>query len=302
MKQKFMLCAISACLLTGIQAAASDTPRASNTAGAAHPELIVSTQWLAEHLSDPNLVIVHIAHHESDFRAGHIPGARYLPMDNFATGDDAPGTELLPPDQLKKNLEAIGIGDNTRVVYYAPDWDPMGTRLFFTMDYLGHGNQASLLDGGLDQWTREKRAISTDTSTAKPGSLTLHLHPEILARMDYMKTLVDHPKKDTVIVDARPSKRYRNGHLRGAESLYWQNALISDKEALLKSPEQLRQLFIQAKVKPNDTVVSYCEIGLQASYVYMLARYLGYDAAMYDGSYSEWSAAKQPLIRGDSPE
>ena len=80
-------------------------------------------------------------------------------MDKFATGGhDAPGTELLPPDQLKKNLEAIGIGDDSRVVYYAPDWDPMATRLFFTMDYLGHGNQAALLDGGLDQWTREKRA------------------------------------------------------------------------------------------------------------------------------------------------
>ncbi len=88
-----------------------------------------------------------------------------------------PGTELLPPDQLKKNLEEIGIGDDSRVVYYAPDWDPMATRLFFTMDYLGHGNQAALLDGGLDQWTREKRPTSTQVSTWKPGSLTIHLHP-----------------------------------------------------------------------------------------------------------------------------
>ena len=83
----------------------------------------------------------------------------------------------------------------TRVVYYAPDWDPMATRLFFTMDYLGHGNQAALLDGGLDQWTREKRPTSTQVSTGKPGSLTVHLHPEIIAKMDYMKKLVDHPEQ-----------------------------------------------------------------------------------------------------------
>jgi len=302
MKRNFMLCTLSAFVLMSLPVLAADRPQSSKSAGAAHPELVVSTQWLAEHLSDPNLVIVHIGHHESDYLAGHIPGARYLPMDNFATGDEAPGTELLPPDQLKKNLEAIGIGDKSRVVYYAPDWDPMATRLFFTMDYLGHGNQAAMLDGGLDQWTREKRAIATEASTAKPGSLTIHLHPEIVAKMDYMKTLADHPEKDVVIVDARPSKRYRNGHLPEAESLYWQNALVSEKEPLLKSPEQLRQLFVEAKVKSNDKVVSYCEIGLQASYVYMLARYLGYDAAMYDGSYSEWSQAKQTIVRGDSPE
>ncbi len=289
-------------LMSLVSLAASDTPKGSAGAGAAHPELVVSTQWLADHLNDPNLVIVHIGHDEGDYRAAHIPGARYLAMDKFATGQTPPGTELLPPDQLKKNLEEIGIGDHTRVVYYAPDWDPMATRLFFTMDYLGHGDQAALLDGGLDQWTREKRPTSTQSSSVQPGSLTVHLHPEIIAKMDYMKKLVDHPEQDVVIVDARPSKRYRNGHLRGAESLYWENALVSEKEPLLKSPEQIRQLFIAAGVAGNKKAVSYCEVGLQASYVYLLARYLGFDAAMYDGSYSEWSDAKQPVVRGDSPQ
>ncbi len=303
MKRNSILSIVAACLLTSlVSLAANDTPKSSAAAGPAHPELVVSTQWLADHLTDPNLVIVHIGHDESDYRAAHIPGARYLAMDKFATGQTPPGTELLPPDQLKKNLEEIGIGDDSRVVYYAPDWDPMATRLFFTMDYLGHGNQAALLDGGLDQWTREKRPTSTQTSTGKPGSLTVHLHPEIVAKMDYMKKLVDHPEQDIVIVDARPSKRYRNGHLRGAESLYWENALVSEKEPLLKSPEQIRQLFTAAGVTGNKKAVSYCEVGLQASYVYLLARYLGFDAAMYDGSYSEWSDAKQPVIRGDNPE
>ena len=303
MKRNSMSSIVAAYLLIGLVGlSASDTPKNSMSAGAAHPELVVSTQWLADHLSDPNLVIVHIAHDEGDYRAAHIPGARYLVMDKFATGQTPPGTELLPADQLKKNLEEIGIGDNSRVVYYAPDWDPMATRLFFTMDYLGHGNQAALLDGGLDQWIREKRPIATAASTGKPGSLTVHLHPEIIAKMDYMKNLVDHPEQGVVIVDARPSKRYRNGHLRGAESLYWQNALVSEKEPLLKSPEQIRQLFTAAGVTGNKKAVSYCEIGLQASYVYLLARYLGFDAAMYDGSYSEWSKAKQPVVRGDSPD
>ena len=301
MKGNCILSIFAACLsVTLVSPATSQTPKAA--AGAAHPELVVSTQWLADHLGDANLVIVHIGHDESDYRAAHIPGARYLAMNKFATGQNPPGTELLPPEELKKNLEEIGIGDNSRVVYYSPDWDPMATRLFFTLDYLGHGNQAALLDGGLDQWTREKRSTSTQASDSKPGSLTVHLHPEVLAKMDDMKKLVSDPDSGVVIVDARPSKRYRNGHLSGAGSFYWENALVSEKEPLLKSPAEIRQLFSAAGVTGKKKAVSYCEVGYQATYVYMLARYLGFDVAMYDGSYNEWSDAKQPVVRGDSPQ
>lgn len=301
MKRKSIFSIVTMCSLASfVGLAASEAPKGS--VGAAHPELVVSTQWLADHLGDRNLVIVHIGHDEGDYRAAHIPGARYLAMSKIATGQTPPGTELLPPEELKKNLEEIGIGDESRVVYYAPDWDPMATRLFFTLDYLGHGNQASLLDGGLDQWTREKRPTSTETNDVKPGSLTVHLHPEVVAKMEYVKKLVSDPEDGVVIVDARPSKRYRNGHLRGSGSFYWENALVSEKEPLLKSPEELRQLFVAAGVTGKKKAVSYCEVGLQASYVYMLARYLGFEAAMYDGSYNEWSDAKQPVVRGDSPQ
>jgi thiosulfate/3-mercaptopyruvate sulfurtransferase len=300
MKPNFAASMVALCLSVSlVGGAAGETPTGSKAA--AHPELVVSTQWLADHLGDPHLVIVHVGHDESDYRAAHIPGARYLAMNKFATGQTKPGTELLSTEELKKNLEEVGIGDDSRVVYYSPDWDPMGTRLFFTLDYLGHGDHAALLDGGLDQWTREKRPISTQNSDAKPGSLTIHLHPEILAKMDTMTKLVGDPESGVVIVDARPSKRYRNGHLSGAQSFYWENALVSEKEPLLKSPEDIRQLFAAAGVTGKKRAVSYCEVGYQATYVYMLARYLGFDAAMYDGSYNEWSDAKQPVVRGDSP-
>jgi len=289
-------------LTTGLLLTGSGFGGDSQTpSGAAKPELLVSTQWLADHLSDPHLVIVHIAHDENDYRAAHIPGARYLAMDKFTDPHTAPGTELLPPDELKKNLEAIGISDDSRVVYYAPDWDPMATRLFFTLDYLGHGDQAALLDGGMDQWIREKRPTSTQDAPVAHGSLTLHLHPEVVAKMDWMKKLVADPDPNVVIVDARPSKRYRSGHLPGAEPMFWETALVSEKEQLLRSPQQLRQLFATAGITGNKKMVSYCEVGLQASYTYFLARYLGFDAAMYDGSYSEWNSAKQPVVRGDSP-
>jgi len=289
-----------ASLQTFAHAADAKTPSSLN--GAAHPNLVVSTQWLADHLSDPQLVIVHIGHDRGDYEAAHIPGARFLSMDKFASKED-PGTELLPADQLKQNLEAIGIGDNSRVVYYAPDWDPIATRLFFTLDYLGHGDQAALLNGGMDQWVREKRPTSSEEPKITPGTLTVHLHPEIVVKMDRMTKLVaEKPgSSDVVIIDARPGKRYRAGHLAGAESMFWETALVSQNDPVLRSPQELRKSFETAGATQGKQVVSYCEVGLQASYTYFLARYLGYDAKMYDGSYSEWSGAKQPVVRGDSP-
>ena len=144
-----------------------------------NPELLVSTQWLADHSSDPHLVLVYVGHMPEDYHAAHIPGSRFLAMDKIVD-DRPPGTELLAPEQLKKNLEDIGISDDSRVVYYAPDWDPMATRLFFTLDYLGHGDHAALLDGGMDRWLHEKRPTSTDDPAIRRGTLTIHLHPEVL--------------------------------------------------------------------------------------------------------------------------
>ena len=106
---------------------------------------------------------------------------------------------------------------------------------------------------------------------------------------------------NVVIIDARPAKRYRAGHLPGAESMFWETALVGHDDGLLRSPQDLRKQFEAAGVTDGKKLVSYCEVGLQASYTYFLARYLGYNATMYDGSYSEWSAAKEPVVRGDSP-
>jgi len=151
------------------------------------------------------------------------------------------------------------IEDDCRLVYYTPDSDPSVPH----HGLLRTRQSGALPDGGLDQWTREKRPTSTQTPTGKGGSLTVDLHPEIIAKMEYMKELVDQPDNDIVIVDARPSKRYRNDHLHGAESLYWENALVSEKEPLLKSPEQIRQLFTAAGVTGKKKPGLKYKIGLR---------------------------------------
>ena len=262
-------------------------------------DLLVSTQWLAAHLSDPKLVIVHVGS-ARDYGNGHIPGARLLTGDRIASSD-APGTELLPDAQLKSNLEAIGISDDSRVVIYTPDWQPSATRLFFTLEYLGF-THAAMLDGGYEAWLAEKRPTSAEEPKVTPGSLTIHPRPELVVKMDAVKQLVGEAHPGMLLIDSRPLRRYRAGHLPGAKPMFWEMNL-SNADALaqmLKKPEELRKMYEAAGAAPGDKIVSYCEVGLQASYTYFIARYLGYDAAMYDGSYSEWSGAKQPTVRGDN--
>jgi thiosulfate/3-mercaptopyruvate sulfurtransferase len=272
-------------------------PATAKKGDGTRPEMVVSTQWLADHLSDSNLVLVQVAGSPADYHAQHLPGARHLPTDKLVD-QKPPGTELLPADQLKKNLEEIGIGDNSHVVFYA-DWDPMATRLFFTLDYLGFTGRASLLDGSMEQWVLEKRPISTEDPKITPGNLTVNLHPDVVAKMDWMtKVVAGDP--GVAIVDSRPLRRYHSGHLAGAAPMFWETALVGEGKPLLRSPQELRKMLADRGVMPGKKIVSYCEVGWQATYTYFLARYLGFDAAMYDGSYNEWSAAKQPVVRGDS--
>jgi thiosulfate/3-mercaptopyruvate sulfurtransferase len=276
------------------------SPKPAKTPGGLRSEMLVSTQWLADHLSDPNLVLVHVGGSPSDYHAQHIPGAHYLPTDKFVDSKP-PGTELLTPEQLKKNLEEIGISDDSRIVFYA-DWDPMATRLFFTLDYLGRAEHAALLDGGMEQWMVEKRPVSTEDPKNVPGHMTITVHPEVVAQMDSMAKLVsgDAAGSGVAIIDSRPLKRYRSGHLAGAAPMFWETALVSPEKPVLRSPQELKKMLADHGVTPGKKIVSYCEVGWQASYTYFLARYLGFDAAMYDGSYNEWNAAKQPVVRGDS--
>lgn len=264
----------------------------------AHPEMLVSTAWLADHLNDPKVVVVHIARTDEAYRKQHIPGARMMLVSQIADVPDFPGTELLPVGHIAANLAVLGISDSSHVVIYTTDYDPIAARLFFTLDYLGHGGHASLLDGGLKQWMAENRPVTTDVPSIKRGRFMPRQNDKALARFAWVRKNVADPKARVAIVDARPRSRYEAGHLPGAQPLYWQDMT---ENGLLKSPDQLRKMFADAGAIQGRKMVSYCEVGQQASYDYFVARYLGLDAAMYDGSFNEWSKTKEPVVTGASP-
>lgn len=265
-------------------------------------EMLVSTKWLADHLKDPNVVILHVADKLSDYKRGHIAGARFLAMKKFITDNGPISTELPGVELLQQTFSELGIGDTTRVVIYATNWFPNAARAYFTLDYLGHGDKTALLDGGIEQWLAEDRPVTSDIPKFSSATFTPHIHENIRALLDEVKSDVDAKRGEEPeqIVDTRPARRYSAGHLGGATNIYWQETLVGEDNPVFQSPEKLRALYASRGIVPGKKIVTYCEVGLQASHGYFLAKYLGYDAAMYDGSYQEWTSKSMPVVKGET--
>ncbi len=142
-------------------------------AAAERDRLLVSTDWLAGHLADPRLVLLHVGD-RAEYDAAHLPGARFVALRDVSAGPTGPGEsaalrlEMLPAEELRRRLEGLGIADDSRVVvYFGKDWVSPATRLLFTLDYAGLGANASLLDGGQPAWVRAGHAVTAEGAGAR---------------------------------------------------------------------------------------------------------------------------------------
>jgi thiosulfate/3-mercaptopyruvate sulfurtransferase len=268
-------------------------------------EMLVTTGDLAKMLRDPSLVLIHVGTKE-EYDAGHIPGAQFLDRTALSTPRGEGLTLELPPvEQLERAFEAIGVGDRSRVVvYFGNDWVTPTARVLFTLDYLGLGDRAAMLDGGMPAWKAEGRPVTAEVTTPKPGNLTPRPRKEIVVDAAWVKA--NGTKPSVALLDARTGQFYdgsdtggmpRGGHIPGAKSVPFVS-LIDEPSGKLKSPEALREIFAAAGAASGDTVVSYCHIGQQASLVYFVARYLSYEVRLYDGSFQEWSAREDLPVEG----
>ncbi len=263
--------------------------------------LVVSADWLKQHISDPDLVLLHVGE-KAGYEAGHIPGARLASMADVSVSDHGEKglmLEMPPAEDLRHKLEALGISDKSRViVYYGKDWVSPSTRIIFTLDYAGLGARSSLLDGGQDAWTRAGGTVTKDVPAAKTGTLApLKIRPIVVDAVT-VKSRIGAPGyaivdgRDAVFYDgvetpSHNNEKQRTGHIHGAFSIPYTS--ITDDQLLLKSPEELAALFAKAGVKPNDTVIGYCHIGQQTTAMLFAARTLGHPVLLYDGSFQDWS-------------
>lgn len=263
--------------------------------------MLVSTAWLSEHLKDPNLVLLHVADTQADFKRGHIPGARFLATAKFIANGGALGSELPSVETLTRTFGELGLTDKSRIVIYSTAWMPNAARAYLTLDYLGLGDRTALLDGGVEQWLAEDRPVTMQVQTIHPGAFAPKVKPAVIATLEEVRKVVEteQGKAACQVMDARPARRYQAGHLGGASNLYWMDTLASEEHPTFLPPDKLRELLASRGLLPGKKVITYCEVGLQASHGYFLLKYLGFEAAMFDGSYQEWSGAKLSVTTGE---
>jgi len=259
-------------------------------------QMLVSTGWLQHHLK--TVKVLHVGT-RAEYDAGHVPGAVLLEMSSLLVQRDGTPNELPPIDTLEQVFRAAGLDSLGRIVVYSSD--PLfAARTWFTLDYLGQGSRTALLDGGLAKWTADGCPISRDPVVAKAGSFQARSKPEAVVRLAAMRELVRLGDQSAcVIIDARPPGQFsgeepgpdvrRGGHIPGAVNVPMGTNFKGD--GTLRSVEELRALYESAGVTKDCVNVTHCRTGMQASVTYFVLAYLGYDAALYDGSFLEWSNA-----------
>jgi thiosulfate/3-mercaptopyruvate sulfurtransferase len=256
-------------------------------------EMVVSTKWVSENLQNPNVAILHVGRDRATYDAGHIPGARFLALGDIVVNSMDGDNELPQVAQLERTFGSLGIGNKTRVVLYGDQLGLFAARAYFTLDYLGAGNRAALLDGGLEKWKRENRPLSKDAVQVMPTNFTAKPNPKVLADFakvrEVSQSLARPAYAETTLIDSRPDADFTSGHIPGAVSIFWHKNLESAEDPSLKPPVELRKIYEEAGITRDKPVITYCRSGVQASYSYFILKWLGYDVAMYDGSYQQWS-------------
>lgn len=257
-------------------------------------DILVTPDWLNEHRSDPDLVILQVNRMKLDYEKEHLPGAQFLWYGWLAPDTPDGNMNAIDVKNGEKVLRTLGIDNDSKVVivFYKNDVT-VTARMFLMMEYLGLKGQVLWLDGGLEAWKSREYAVATGPSpVVKKGKFKAKPLP-IIVDKDYVKSKLDAPS--TSIVDARFKRFYdgedvgypRNGHIKGAKNIPY-NEMVEESNTF-KSKEDLAGYFNPVSTNKENEIVMYCFIGQTASVVYLAGRILGYPMKLYDGSMEEWS-------------
>lgn len=224
----------------------------------------------------------------------------FVPFSTFAEERDGIPNEFPPPDTIVARLRAAGVTGAPVVIVGEPI--PAG-RAFAAFDYLGLGDRAVLLNGGVAALAA--RPAASSASTVAMQELSPDVNDDMIVDAEWVHARLDDP--GVAILDARPPAEFsgetpgegvaRPGHIPGARNLFWQTLVQSTEQPVLKDEAELRRMFEAAGAAPGDTVVAYCRTGGQASFLYAVARHLGYETRLYDGSFVDWSRTQYPVER-----
>ncbi len=278
----------------------------------AHPEVLVSTEWLADHLHEPNTRIVESNEDVLLYETSHIPGAVHI--DWRLDLQDPVVRDYINPEAFADLCSRNGIDPDTTVIFYGDKSNWWACYALWAFRLFGHG-KVKILDGGRDKWAKEGRQLTKEKPHYPPAN-----YPAPLKRHDediraFYEDALAHSEAKRPLIDVRSPGEYsgevthmpeypqegvlRGGHVPGAKSVPWKKAVNDD--ATFKSAEDLRKIYTEECALDRESdIIAYCRIGERSSHTWFVLHYLlGYENVRnYDGSWTEWgNKVRAPIER-----
>lgn len=271
-------------------------------AGYAHPEVLVETSWVADHMKDPGVRIVEVSVDPTAFEQGHIAGA--MAFNWFTDLEEPLRRDIVSKARLETFLGKAGVSNASAVILYGDNNNWFAAYAYWLLKYYGH-QDIRLMNGGRKKWIDEGRPLTKEYTEVRPAEYRAKdLDPSLRALRDFV--LESLWKTDRVLVDVRSPKEFsgellapenlpqegaqRGGHIPGAVNIPWGMAVRED--GTIKSAEELKALYEGRGITPEKEVIAYCRIGERSSHTwFVLKELLGYPKVRnYDGSWTEWGS------------
>jgi len=270
--------------------------------GYAHPEFLVSTEWVAEHLSDPGVRLIESNEDPLLYASGHIPGA--FEIDWTRDLNDPLRRDYLGREAFRALVERLGISPETKVIFYGDKNNWWATYTLWVFRLFGHEN-AAIMDGGRLKWMNESRPLTKEVPTVPPSA---YEGPERDDRTEraFRDEVLRHCESNGQLVDVRSPQEFtgermhmpdypnegalRGGHIPGAKSVPWARAIDPETGEFLPA-DRLRAIYQEEQaLQPNAEVIAYCRIGERSSHTWFVLKHLlGFPKVRnYDGSWTEW--------------
>lgn len=276
----------------------------------AHPEFLVETDWVAEHLKDPRVRIIESDEDYLLYETGHIPGA--VKVDWFTTLQHSVRRDFLTQSEFEALCSQLGIANTTTLVFYGDRNNWFACYAFWLFEYYGH-KDLKIMNGGRAKWAAEGRTMTKDVPQYPPAQYQASQPMEAIRA--YRDEVLRHARERLPLVDVRSPQEFtgellhmpnypqegaqRGGHIPGAVNIPWSKAVRED--GTFKPPEELRQIYQGMGIHPEGEVIAYCRIGERSSLTWYVLKYLlGYpDVKNYDGSWTEWgNLVGAPIEKG----
>jgi thiosulfate/3-mercaptopyruvate sulfurtransferase len=276
----------------------------------AHPEMLVSTDWVTQHLTDPKVKLVEVDVDTKSYDEGHVPNAIAWVWNTQLS--DTVRRDILSKEQFEALMSSSGISPDTTVVIYGDNNNWFSAWALWQMKIYGHAD-VRLMDGGRKKWLAEGRELSTEVPKPAPTHYQAQ-HPDLSLRSFLQDVQAAYKSRSAAMVDVRspaefsgeilappglPETCQRGGHIPGARSIPWGKAVNED--GTFKSFDELKALYGGEGVDGSKPVISYCRIGERSSHTWFVLKYLlGFDKVTnYDGSWTEWgNLVGAPIEKG----